>query len=58
MKKYRIFKKKMFEGMEKYESRLNDECRKGYRPISMTYDHTTGICVFLEKNKLNSEANA
>lgn len=49
MKKYRIFKKKMFEGMEKYEARLNDECRKGYRPISMTYDHTTGICVLLEK---------
>ena len=49
MKKYQFFKKKMFEGMEKFESRLNEECRKGDRPISMTYDHTTGICVLLEK---------
>jgi hypothetical protein len=49
MKKYQIFKKKMFESMEKYETRLNDECRKGYRLISMTYDYTTGICVLLEK---------
>jgi hypothetical protein len=49
MKKYVIFKKKMFESIEKFESRLNEECRKGYRPISMTYDQTTGLVVLLEK---------
>ena len=49
MKKYQIFKKKMIEGVEKFEDRLNEECRKGYRPISMTYDHSTGLVVLLEK---------
>ena len=49
MKKYQILKKKMFEGTEKFESRLNEECRKGYRPVSMTYDHTVGLVVLLEK---------
>jgi hypothetical protein len=49
MKKYVIFKKKMFESIEKFEARLNDECRKGYRPISLTSDHTYGTMVLLEK---------
>jgi len=49
MKKYQLFKKKMFETMDKFEDRLNEECRKGYRPISMTYDHSSGIYVLLEK---------
>jgi len=50
MKKYKIFKKKIFEGVDKFESRLNDECRKGYRPISMTSDQSGAtLVVLLEK---------
>ncbi|MBL4587481.1 MAG: hypothetical protein JKX84_10575 [Flavobacteriales bacterium] len=49
MKKYQFFKKKVFEGMEKYEASLNEECRKGWKPVSMTYDHTRGIVLLLEK---------
>jgi hypothetical protein len=50
MKKYQLFKKKLFEGMEKFEARLNEECRKGYRPISMSTDHNGAtFVVLLEK---------
>lgn len=50
MKKYVIFKKKLFESLEKYEDRLNEECRKGYRPVSMTSDYHSGLMVLLEKS--------
>lgn len=49
MNKYRVFRKKLFESDDKFEKRLNEECRKGYRPISMTYDAGTGMVVLLEK---------
>lgn len=49
MKKYQFFKKKVFERLERFEERLNEECRKGYRPVSMAYDHTNGLVVLLEK---------
>ncbi|MCF8464163.1 MAG: hypothetical protein K9G41_04955 [Flavobacteriales bacterium] len=49
MKKYQIFKKKMFESIEKFELRLNEECRKGYRPISIASDQAYGTIVLLEK---------
>jgi hypothetical protein len=50
MKKYVIFKKKMFESIEKFEGRLNEECRKCYRPISMSADSNGNtIIVLLEK---------
>ncbi|MCB9185801.1 MAG: hypothetical protein H6601_03560 [Flavobacteriales bacterium] len=49
MKKYQIFKRKMFESLEKFEARLNEECRKGYRPISIASDQTNGTVILLEK---------
>jgi hypothetical protein len=49
MKKYLIFKKKLFETLGKFEDRLNEECRKGYRPISMTRDPNGSLVVLLEK---------
>lgn len=35
--------------MEKFEKRLNDECRKGYRAISLSQSEGTTV-VLLEKN--------
>jgi hypothetical protein len=49
MKKYVIFKKRLFESMGKFEDRLNEECRKGYRAISMASDYNSGLVVLLEK---------
>jgi hypothetical protein len=49
MNKYRVFRKKIFESDEKFEKRLNEECRKGYRPINLTYDAGAGLVVLLEK---------
>lgn len=49
MKKYVIFKKKLFETLEKFEDRLNEECRRGYRPISMTKEPNGSLIVLLEK---------
>lgn len=49
MNKYKIFRKKVFESDDKFEKRLNEECRKGYRPINMTYDASIGLAVLLEK---------
>jgi len=47
MKKYQLFAQRMFESREKFEDRLNEECRKGYRAISMTTDHYGGKQVIL-----------
>jgi hypothetical protein len=47
MKKYVLFKRKLFESLEKFEDRLNEECRKGYRAISMTNDQFTGRPIIL-----------
>jgi hypothetical protein len=48
--RFKFFAKKMFESMEKFELRLNEECRKGYRPISMSADSGANtIVVLLEK---------
>jgi hypothetical protein len=50
MKKYQLFGQKMFESREKFEDRLNEECRKGYRAISIAHDHYSGKpVVLLEK---------
>jgi hypothetical protein len=49
MKKYVIFKKKLFESTDKFEDRLNEECRKGYRSISMTTEPNGSLVVLLEK---------
>jgi hypothetical protein len=47
MKKYQLFAQKMFESRERFEDRLNEECRKGYRAISMTNDQFTGRPIIL-----------
>jgi hypothetical protein len=49
MKKYLLFKKRMFESIEKFEERLNEECRKGYRPVSMATEPSSTLIVLLEK---------
>jgi hypothetical protein len=47
MKKYQLFAQKMFETREKFEDRLNEECRKGYRPLSIAANHTSGGSIIL-----------
>ena len=48
--RYRIFKQKTFEGVRKFEQRINDEVRKGWRVVSMTNSHRgTGLMVLLER---------
>lgn len=49
MKKYVLFKRKLFESLEKFEDRLNEECRKGYRPVAMMPEHGGHLVVLLEK---------
>lgn len=47
--RYRIFKQKPFEGVRKFEQRMNDEVRKGWRVISMTHNRGSGLMVLLER---------
>lgn len=48
MEKYIIITSKAFEKMEKFQSRINDQARKGYRVVNMT--HTGGtLAVLFEK---------
>lgn len=49
MKKYQLFKKKLFESVEKFEARLNEECRKGYRPVGIASESNGYLIVMLEK---------
>ena len=46
--KYKILRRKAFESLEKFENRLNDECAKGWRAISIGTEHS-GIVVLLER---------
>ncbi len=51
MEKYIIVTSKAFEKTEKFQARINDLARKGYRVVNMT--HTGGsLCVLFEKLKL------
>lgn len=49
MERYRLFKRGIFESLEKFEKRLNDECRRGYRAVSVSQSDGTTL-VLLEKN--------
>jgi hypothetical protein len=46
--KYKILRRKAFESIEKFENRLNEECAKGWRAISIASEHS-GIIVLLER---------
>ena len=48
MNKYKIFKPKVFQSLEKFERNLNEECRKGYKPISIASEGGV-LVVLLEK---------
>jgi len=47
--KYRFFTKKTFESMVKFEIRLNEECAKGWRAISLSNDPVGNTIVLLER---------
>lgn len=50
MDKYKFLKKGFFESLEKFESRLNDQARKGYRAIAMTKEPNGYMVVLFERN--------
>jgi len=47
--RYRIFKQKTFESVAKFEVRLNEECVKGWRAISLSNDAAGILVVLLER---------
>jgi hypothetical protein len=49
MERYRLLKKGWVEGVGSFEKRLNEECRKGYRAISVSQMDGATV-VLLEKN--------
>jgi hypothetical protein len=50
MNRYRIIKKKAFESLEKFESRMNSECGNGWRIVNLCSDNHT-IYVLLERER-------
>jgi hypothetical protein len=48
MGRYKLLSKKAFESISKFENRLNEECAKGWRAVSVSSDHS-GIVVLLER---------
>lgn len=48
IQRYRFFRQKAFESVDKFEIRLNDECRKGWRVVSIT-GNNAGLVVMLER---------
>jgi hypothetical protein len=46
--KYRFFQKKAFEPLQKFETRLNEECAKGWCAVSISNDHGS-LTVLLER---------
>lgn len=48
MDKYKLFKSKTFESLEKFEQRLNQECSKSWRVVSMV-SHGGLLVAVLEK---------
>lgn len=48
LQRYRIFKPKAFESSTKFENRLNEEVRKGWRVINMVR-YGSGFAVLLER---------
>lgn len=51
IERYRFLKKKAFESTQKFENRLNDECAKGWRAISMSSDNGTFIVLLERENR-------
>jgi len=50
MAQYKFLKKKAFEKLDDFESRVNESAMGGWHVINFTQDHG-GILVMLEKNK-------
>jgi hypothetical protein len=49
MKEYKLLKQGIFEGLSKFEQRLNDTCQHGWKPISMCNKEANILVVLLEK---------
>ncbi len=47
MEEYKYFRIKAFESNEKFEKRLNDMCRQGWKPIAIA--GVQGTIVLLQK---------
>lgn len=49
IQRYRFLRQKAFESAQKYEARLNEETRKGWRAVSLTGGGGGTLVVLLEK---------
>ncbi len=48
MNQYRLIKQKVFETTEKFETRLNDECGRGWRVVNLA-GNGNGLVALLER---------
>ena len=51
MDKYKFLKKGFLESLDKFEVRLNDMARKGYRAVSMTKEPNGYMVVLFERSE-------
>ena len=49
LQRYRFLKQKTFESQEKFEIRMNDECRKGWKVVNLASYGSGFLIVLLEK---------
>lgn len=50
MDKYKFLKKGLFESLQKFEGRINEQARKGYNAIAMTREPNGYMVVLFERN--------
>lgn len=51
LQRYRFFVQKAFESRQKFENRLNEETRKGWRAVSITGSGGGTLVVMLEREQ-------
>jgi hypothetical protein len=49
MDKYKFLKKGLFESLEKFQTRINEQARKGYKAISMAKESNGYMVVLFER---------
>ncbi len=50
MGRYKFFKKKTFENIEAFESRINEEASRGWKVITVTSDNGS-MMAFMERER-------
>jgi hypothetical protein len=49
LQRYRLFKQKTFESQDKFEIRMNEECRKGWKIVNLACQGSGLLIVLLER---------